>query len=270
MARETEATARRLRQLKGLGVALAIDDFGTGYSSLSYLRRFPIEVVKIDKSFIDEIADDVGRPGARPRHHPARPQPQDDDRRRGRRDRGPGQAPDPDGLRPRPGLPLRPARWAPARRRSTSSAGRSSACGSATSGRSSTSSVGRRRLRAVESRSSRSTSSVARPRNGSRPRSTPTIRPTVVSSFESDAFERRPSPSRSCVDLGPLMARDGIAEGDFIEATLAYTGDGRGRWALPVLADTYGLLFNRTLLAAGRRRAHRRERSASSPSWRSG
>ena len=48
------------------------------------------------------------------------------------------------------------------------------------------------------------------------------------------------------VDLGPLMARDGIAEGDFIEATLAYTGDGRGRWALPVLADTFGLLFNRS------------------------
>jgi diguanylate cyclase (GGDEF)-like protein/PAS domain S-box-containing protein len=48
MARETHATARRLRLLKGLGVGLAIDDFGTGYSSLSYLRRVPIEIVKID------------------------------------------------------------------------------------------------------------------------------------------------------------------------------------------------------------------------------
>ncbi len=58
VAHETDATARRLRQLKGLGVRLAIDDFGTGFSSLSYLRRFPIEIVKIDKSFIEGIGGD--------------------------------------------------------------------------------------------------------------------------------------------------------------------------------------------------------------------
>ena len=54
-AQDTEETVRKIRLLKDLGVRLALDDFGTGYSSLSYLRRFPIDTLKIDKSFIDGV-----------------------------------------------------------------------------------------------------------------------------------------------------------------------------------------------------------------------
>jgi diguanylate cyclase (GGDEF)-like protein len=52
-----EETARRLHALKDLGVRIAVDDFGTGYSSLGHLRQFPVDVLKIDRSFVSQLAE---------------------------------------------------------------------------------------------------------------------------------------------------------------------------------------------------------------------
>jgi diguanylate cyclase (GGDEF)-like protein/PAS domain S-box-containing protein len=247
MARETPATARRLRQLKGLGVGLAIDDFGTGYSSLSYLRRFPIEVVKIDKSFVDGIADDeaaqaLARGIVQLAHslktttvaEGVETEAQLERLIRMGCDRAQG---------------FHFARPMDARVATEFVVGRSILSlwvGHVGPELNIIKSVVADFERSnpelkVEVVGGATNERIQAALHSDEP-------PTVVSSFESDTFASSRSVSR-LVDLAPLMARDGIPETDFITATLAYTGDERGRWALPVLADTYGLLFNRTMLA---------------------
>jgi EAL domain-containing protein (putative c-di-GMP-specific phosphodiesterase class I) len=57
LMQDVDAVVTRLDQLKGLGVRIAIDDFGMGYSSISYLQQFPVDILKIDQSFVSRIAE---------------------------------------------------------------------------------------------------------------------------------------------------------------------------------------------------------------------
>ncbi len=59
LMQDSKSTVAVLQALKDMGVQLALDDFGTGYSSLSYLKRFPIDTLKIDQSFVRDLTTDA-------------------------------------------------------------------------------------------------------------------------------------------------------------------------------------------------------------------
>ncbi len=63
LIRDDDAALAILHQLRGIGVRIALDDFGTGYSSLSYLQRFPFDKIKIDRCFVNDIAEPDGSSG---------------------------------------------------------------------------------------------------------------------------------------------------------------------------------------------------------------
>ena len=55
----SKETLNKLEKLRNLGITISVDDFGTGYSSMSYLKRYPIDTLKIDQSFISDLPDDA-------------------------------------------------------------------------------------------------------------------------------------------------------------------------------------------------------------------
>jgi EAL domain-containing protein (putative c-di-GMP-specific phosphodiesterase class I) len=66
LLRDLDATIRNLESLKSLGLRIAVDDFGTGFSSFSHLEQLPIDILKVDRSFVANITVPDGRPSLAP------------------------------------------------------------------------------------------------------------------------------------------------------------------------------------------------------------
>ena len=226
MARETEATARRLRQLKGLGVGLAIDDFGTGYSSLELPAPLPGRR-RQDRQELrrrDRRRRPSGPALARG-DRPARPQPEDQDRRRGRRDRGPGPAADRGWAATGPRASTSPGRWTPRAATEYVVGHTTLSLWVGHSGHElDVIKVGRRRLRASATPSSGSTSigGVDRRADPWRPCEADDP-PNVVSSFESDNVRGATGRTAGSSTSGRAWPATGSIRASFIDATHAYT-----------------------------------------------
>jgi multiple sugar transport system substrate-binding protein len=249
MALDDEAVTRRLRQLKGLGVRLSIDDFGTGFSSLSSIARFPVDEVKIDQSFVHALDGDrqhatLMRSIVRLAHslklttiaEGVELEEQSRQVAAAGCDHAQGY------------LFARPM---DARQASAYLLGHSTLTvwmGYAAQELAVLSEV------VVDFETRHPGIKVDLVGGVDDERIIETLRtggesPNVVGSFESGNFGTYAS-AGGLVDLGPYLDRDNIDDTIFTEGTRSYTRHDGRRWALPMLADAYGLYYNRDLLAA--------------------